>query len=81
MDVRCRFYNIDSDTGEERTLKNELMEKIPIGKIPIMVRSKYCALNGLSDREIINAGECYFDQGGYFIMEDVDKVVSHLLLG
>jgi DNA-directed RNA polymerase II subunit RPB2 len=75
MDVRCRIYNHDPDTNEERTLKNELMEKIPIGKIPIMVRSKYCALNGLSDREIINAGECYFDQGGYFIIKGGEKVV------
>ena len=50
MDVRCRIYNHDPDTNEERTLKNELAEKIPIGKIPVMVRSKYCALNGLTDR-------------------------------
>lgn len=50
MDVRCRIYNNDPETNEERTLKNELMEKIPIGKIPIMVRSKYCALSGMTDR-------------------------------
>jgi DNA-directed RNA polymerase II subunit RPB2 len=50
MDVRCKIYNHDPDTNEERILKNELMEKIPIGKIPIMVRSKYCALNGLNHR-------------------------------
>lgn len=52
MDVRCRIFHDDEDTGEERTLKNELMEKIPIGKVPIMVRSKFCALNGLSDQGI-----------------------------
>ena len=50
MDVRCRIYSYDEDTGEERTYKNELMEKIPIGKVPIMVRSKFCALYGLTDQ-------------------------------
>jgi hypothetical protein len=49
MDVRCRIFSYDEDTGDEKTLKNELMEKIPIGKVPIMVRSKFCALEGLSD--------------------------------
>ena len=50
MDVRTRIFNQDPDTNEERTVKNVLAEKIPIGKIPVMVRSKYCALNGLTDR-------------------------------
>lgn len=50
MDVRCRIYNQDPDTNEERTVKNEIMEKIPIGKVPVMIRSKFCALNDISDK-------------------------------
>lgn len=75
MDVRCRIYNQDPDTGEERTTVNELMEKIPIGKVPIMIRSKFCALNNLTDQERIQEGECFFDQGGYFIIKGGEKVV------
>jgi len=75
MDVRCRIYSYDEDTGEEKTFKNELMEKIPIGKVPIMVRSKFCALYGLTDTESIGHGECFFDQGGYFIIKGGEKVV------
>ena len=75
MDVRCRIYNQDPDTNEERTVRNEIMEKIPIGKVPVMIRSKFCAVNSLSDKERIAKGECYFDQGGYFIINGGEKVV------
>jgi DNA-directed RNA polymerase II subunit RPB2 len=51
------------------------MEKIPIGKVPVMIRSKFCAVNSLSDKERIAKGECYFDQGGYFIINGGEKVV------
>ena len=53
--------------------KNGIKNDIPcnnlnIGKIPIMVRSKYCSLNGKTDNERIAVKECEFDQGGYFII-------------
>lgn len=75
MDVRGKIFGPDPNTGEEIQLKNELIEKIPIGKIPIMVRSKHCALNGIGDRAIVQNGECFFDQGGYFIIKGGEKVV------
>ena len=47
----------------------------PIGKIPIMVRSKYCSLNDKDDNERITVNECEFDQGGYFIIGGGEKVI------
>ena len=46
-----------------------------IGKIPIMVRSKYCSLNEKDDTERVAVKECEFDQGGYFIIGGGEKVI------
>ena len=54
----------------ERTYAN-----VNIGKIPIMVRSKYCSLNDKSDTERVAVKECDFDQGGYFIIGGGEKVI------
>lgn len=40
-----------------------------------MVKSKFCALNDLTEAEIISKGECPYDQGGYFIVNGGEKVV------
>lgn len=46
-----------------------------IGKIPIMVRSKFCALKDKDDRGRIDVKECTYDQGGYFIINGGEKVI------
>ncbi len=52
------------------TLKNKIIPNIIIGKIPIMVRSKYCILNSKENDE-----ECNYDLGGYFIINGNEKVI------
>ncbi|KAJ2779787.1 DNA-dependent RNA polymerase II [Coemansia javaensis] len=46
-----------------------------IGKIPTMLRSKYCHLHGKSNEELYEQGECPYDQGGYFIINGSEKVL------
>ena len=46
-----------------------------IGKIPIMLKSKYCHLHGLSKEELIKVGEDPNDPGGYFIVNGTEKVI------
>lgn len=46
-----------------------------IGKIPIMLKSKYCNLGGLSKEELVNKGEDPNDPGGYFIINGTEKAV------
>ena len=62
----------DPLTGQETIKSSErifMQDKVPIGKIPVMVRSKFCHLSQLSKDEIVkNARECRYDQGGYFII-------------
>ena len=40
-----------------------------------MLRSTYCTLNGNSEKDLTELGECPFDQGGYFIINGSEKVL------
>src|SRR3989339_171821 len=46
-----------------------------IGSIPIMLKSKYCHLFGLSKDELIDKGEDPDDPGGYFIINGTEKAL------
>nr|QIS77013.1 DNA-directed RNA polymerase II subunit [Pterulicium secundirameum] len=49
--------------------------KVWIGKVPIMLRSSYCILNNLSDKDLYDLNECPYDSGGYFIINGSEKVL------
>ena len=52
-----------------------ILEKILLGKFPIMIQSHYCVLSGLP-REIRHTmGECRNDVGGYFIIDGKEKTI------
>lgn len=55
--------------------KQEVVEKVPIGKIPIMLRSQYCVLKDLTDTGLYEVKECPLDPGGYFIINGSEKVL------
>jgi DNA-directed RNA polymerase subunit B len=46
-----------------------------IGSIPIMLKSKYCHLHGLSRDDLVAHGEDPDDLGGYFIINGTEKVL------
>jgi len=46
-----------------------------IGELPVMVRSKLCHLEGLSEEELAEAGEDTSDPGGYFIINGSERVL------
>ena len=73
----CIYCNIgvifrDNETSET-TIKN--FEKVNIGLMPIMVKSKLCVLNELDSIRLSELGECPYDQGGYFIINGKEKIV------
>src|SRR3990167_7137881 len=57
--------------GKSKIIKPQ----IPIGRIPIMLRSNQCLLHKKSDEELAQAGECPHDPGGYFVCKGVERVV------
>jgi DNA-directed RNA polymerase II subunit RPB2 len=44
-------------------------------KIPIMLHSRYCILNNKPKEFLKEAGECPYDNGGYFIVDGAEKVL------
>ena len=69
--------SVDATWREKRKDGENKVDKpnLNIGKIPIMVRSRYCSLNDMSDTDRIEVKECEFDQGGYFIIGGGEKVI------
>lgn len=64
-----------SQLGGEQPPEQETVNKVFIGKVPIMLRSTYCMLAESSDKELTDLGECPYDQGGYFIINGGEKVL------
>jgi DNA-directed RNA polymerase II subunit RPB2 len=51
------------------------LEKIFLGKFPVMLQSDFCILNGLPKHTRHTLGECRNDLGGYFIIDGKEKTV------
>lgn len=49
--------------------------EVAIGELPVMVKSKLCALWGKSDQELVEVKEDPKDPGGYFIINGSEKVI------
>ncbi|KAA8496235.1 DNA-directed RNA polymerase III subunit RPC2 [Porphyridium purpureum] len=47
----------------------------PIGRMPIMLRSRNCRLWNKDEQELAELGECPLDPGGYFIIKGTEKVI------
>ncbi len=61
---------------EESIDEPEVIEKFRIATVPVMVRSRYCILPGLTeDQRTRDYKECTFDQGGYFVIKGGEKVI------
>ena len=70
MDVKVSYYENGELLGEPTLYPHH-----PFGRIPIMLQSKLCALRGMGTDDLTEAGECRFDQGGYFVVDGKEKVV------
>ena len=75
VDVRITTTFIDNTKGGERQTKERLFPNVHLGKIPVMVGSKYCLLHDQKHLEPIALGECAEDYGGYFIVGGGERVI------
>ena len=64
-----------ADIEWETVQSDEEWQKVYIGRVPIMLRSKFCTLHNLSWSDAEAIGECPYDQGGYFIINGSEKVL------
>jgi DNA-directed RNA polymerase II subunit RPB2 len=72
-------YDVDVDfiyyVGDEKKEHNIKLDKIYLGRFPIMLQSDTCILKSLSKDVRFNMGECRNDYGGYFIIDGKEKVI------
>jgi DNA-directed RNA polymerase II subunit RPB2 len=73
-DVEVEFLIRDEFTDELET-KTILIEKIFLGRFPIMIMSDLCILKGLDKKVKFELGECKNDYGAYFIIDGLEKCI------
>ena len=71
VDVDFIYYDKEGNKNEH----SMTLDKILLGRFPIMLQSKLCILNTLSKNVRFNMGECRNDYGGYFIIDGKEKVI------
>ena len=49
-----------------------------VANVPIMLKSKYCHLSGLSKEELVKQNEDPDDPGGYFIINGTEKAIVNI---
>lgn len=64
------IVDIEYTRGNQRVIRKGL----PIGRMPIMLRSANCILTGKSPQELAKLNECPLDPGGYFVVRGSEKV-------
>ncbi|KAF4685557.1 DNA-directed RNA polymerase I subunit RPA2 [Perkinsus olseni] len=68
--------NVSLGTGEPPVQ----MARVPLGLVPIMVRSEACHLHGMPPSKMVQCGEDPDERGGYFIVNGNEKVVRLLIM-
>lgn len=72
--VDIEFTSREPDPTDKSKRRKCFAKDIPIGYVPIMLRSKKCNLYNKTREELIKIRECPLDPGGYFIVKGVEKV-------
>ena len=67
IDLTIEIYK--NNNNKKELINSKVLKKVNIGKIPIMIGSKYCV------RDMDKENECRLDLGGYFVINGNEKVI------
>jgi DNA-directed RNA polymerase II subunit RPB2 len=62
-------------SGRRVEVTTATLERILLGRFPIMIQSNMCILHGLEPKARFYMGECKNDYGGYFIIDGKEKTI------
>ena len=62
-------------SGRRIEVTTATLERILLGRFPIMIQSNMCILHGLEPKARFYMGECKNDYGGYFIIDGKEKTI------
>jgi DNA-directed RNA polymerase II subunit RPB2 len=80
IDIEYTIY-VDNGSGRpglegyDVNLIQETIDRVYLGRFPIMIQSNLCILKNLSPETRFNLGECRNDNGGYFIIDGKEKAI------
>ena len=68
---------VEQSVDETGTIykRSEMIERVYLGKFPIMLQSDFCVLHGVPRDVRHTMGECRNDLGGYFIIDGKEKTI------
>ena len=75
VDVKIYTSFIDNKNNGIVQTKQRMFPNVHLGKIPVMVGSKYCLLQDQKYIHPRELGECGEDPGGYFIVQGGERVI------
>ena len=75
VDVQITTTYINNTNGGSRESRTRVFPNVHLGKVPVMVGSKYCLLHDQKYLHPSEVGECSEDQGGYFIIQGGERVI------
>lgn len=65
------YVDVEYTRGRKIIRHNDL----EIGRMPVMLRSNKCMLEGMSEATMAQVEECPLDPGGYFVVNGTEKVI------
>jgi len=72
LHISTTMYDPTTQVKETRT---RTLQRIHVGKIPVMVGSKFCMLCETPEKTPRDLGECSTDTGGYFIIQGGERII------
>jgi len=75
VDVNIKYIIRNTENMNDFKIIEKTLNKINIGKMPIMIKSTACVLKQKDFIESHHTEECYMDCGGYFIIKGSEKTV------
>lgn len=75
LNMNLKIIRRFGDHLENEEIQHKIIDKVHIGKLPIMLKSCICELAHYKHLPPRLLGECTYDTGGYFIINGSEKVV------